>query len=575
MSENNSTPSLRLLALAPFAGDALAKPRRIEIDKDRFDEALASVAPHIALAVPNRLGAGEDPLHVSLSFARLADFAPGAIVERVPVLARLREARDAIDALERGEIDLAGLRTRTAGALPAAWLDALEASNAGSTATASPEPPEATGNVDSILDLVETSPASGDVRDTARRLVGGLAAGRARSAAAPRTATAALRAQLDESLGAQLDALLAAPSFCALESTWRGLKLLVDRTDFREPIALELVSAPVDEAAAVVAALEEGDDVDLVLADYAFDASARDLERLEHIAAAAAAAQTPVATAIAPAFFGLDSWRGLARLRDPNTLLGEPAYADWRSLRERDDARWIVLMANRVALRAAYGPQGESTRGLPYQQHAKEGLLGSPVWALGAVLSRTFARTRACLQFTGAQNGLLSDLPLLPLGPDDKPTPVEGVFSNERREDLERAGLAVLQLYQRDTAFLGAARSFRKPPRYPDAEATADAAQQTTLAYQLYASRFVKFLGRVVPLLSGLEGPEAVKSELRSQVLKLLSTPEKPLRADHVGVEVRDHPDDASLYVVSLRALPEITIAGRPANMLMSFAVRR
>jgi predicted component of type VI protein secretion system len=197
------------------------------------------------------------------------------------------------------------------------------------------------------------------------------------------------------------------------------------------------------------------------------------------------------------------------------------------------------------------------------------------VWALGVVLVRAFARTGACLQFTGAQHGIVSDLALLPLGPDDKPSPVEGVFSNERREDLERCGLAVVQIYQRDTAFVGAVRSFRKPPRYPDAEANADAAQQVTLAYQLYVSRVVKFLGRAVPLLSGLESPEAVKAELRKQVLRLLSTPEKPLRADHVGIEVRDHPDDASLYLVSLRALPEITIAGRPANLLMSFAVRR
>jgi type VI secretion system protein ImpC len=40
-------------------------------------------------------------------------------------------------------------------------------------------------------------------------------------------------ADLDEQLGRQLNAILHHPAFQALESTWRGLQFLVDRTDFR------------------------------------------------------------------------------------------------------------------------------------------------------------------------------------------------------------------------------------------------------------------------------------------------------------------------------------------------------
>jgi len=540
-------PVLRLLAVADFTGVGGAKPSRVSVDKERFDAVLAALSPRLQLAVQNRLGKGPDPLHLELAFQHLADFAPAAIVERVPALAQLRDAAPA-----------------AAAPAPAAGGPSL--------APAPPVAPGKGGGVDSILDLVD-SERSPDPRDAARRLVDGLVPSRAASGRP--SGGSQPPAGLDRALSAQLDAILDAPAFRSLESAWRGLKLLVDRTDFREPIEIELVSAAVDDAPAAIDALFDGEDVDAVLADYALDASARDFARAEALAGAAARAQTPVAVAVAPAFFGLESWRALARARNPYALFDEPAYASWRSLRDREESRWLVLMANRIALRAAYGRGGESTRGLPYEQARDGGLLGSPVWALGAALTRAFARTGACLQFTGAQHGLIPDLALLPTGPDDKPAPVEGVFANERREDLEKAGLSAVQLYQRDIAFLGAVRSFRRPARHPDAEATADAAQQTTLAYQIYASRLVKFLGRVLPELAGLDGPEAVKRELRGAVLRFVSTGSKPLAADHVGVEVRPHPDDGALYDVSLRVLPEVTIAGRPANLLMNFAMRR
>src|SRR5690606_10056503 len=44
-------------------------------------------------------------------------------------------------------------------------------------------------------------------------------------------------------VGQRMAELLHHPSFQALESAWRGLKLLVDRTDFRENTRIELINA--------------------------------------------------------------------------------------------------------------------------------------------------------------------------------------------------------------------------------------------------------------------------------------------------------------------------------------------
>ena len=55
-----------------------------------------------------------------------------------------------------------------------------------------------------------------------------------------------LIAGIDQKLSAQLDAILHHPQFQALESSWRSLKYLVDRTEFRENIMIEMLNASKD-----------------------------------------------------------------------------------------------------------------------------------------------------------------------------------------------------------------------------------------------------------------------------------------------------------------------------------------
>src|SRR4051794_7401602 len=52
----------------------------------------------------------------------------------------------------------------------------------------------------------------------------------------------ALIAEIDFKLSRQIDEILHHPAFQKLESAWRGLKFVVDRTDFRENIKIELLN---------------------------------------------------------------------------------------------------------------------------------------------------------------------------------------------------------------------------------------------------------------------------------------------------------------------------------------------
>ncbi|MGE0433579.1 MAG: type VI secretion system contractile sheath large subunit, partial [Planctomycetota bacterium] len=64
--------------------------------------------------------------------------------------------------------------------------------------------------------------------------------GPARGTKADKAAIDAMIAGIDEKLSSQIDEILHDEKVQKLESAWRGLKMVVDRTDFRENVKLEL-----------------------------------------------------------------------------------------------------------------------------------------------------------------------------------------------------------------------------------------------------------------------------------------------------------------------------------------------
>jgi type VI secretion system protein ImpB len=66
--------------------------RLVEIDRDNFDEILGKIQPRLDLSVPDT-AKGEGNLKVELTFDKFSDFHPESLVQQVPRLARLLEAR--------------------------------------------------------------------------------------------------------------------------------------------------------------------------------------------------------------------------------------------------------------------------------------------------------------------------------------------------------------------------------------------------------------------------------------------------------------------------------------------------
>ncbi|WP_347557936.1 type VI secretion system contractile sheath small subunit [Robbsia sp. KACC 23696] len=119
----------------------LKERRMVEIDRDNFNEVMEKINPRLELTVPNTI-AGDGTVPVALSFSNMSDFHPDALVQQVPRLAKLLEARQQLrDLLAKldGNDELDSLLEKIVGNVDELKKVKDEA-NAGAPTTATAEP---------------------------------------------------------------------------------------------------------------------------------------------------------------------------------------------------------------------------------------------------------------------------------------------------------------------------------------------------------------------------------------------------------------------------------------------------
>jgi type VI secretion system protein ImpB len=71
----------------------------VEIDRDNFNDVLASITPRLAFQVNNRLKDDDSKLNVELKFRKIDDFRPENVVQQIEPLRKLFEARQRLNDL--------------------------------------------------------------------------------------------------------------------------------------------------------------------------------------------------------------------------------------------------------------------------------------------------------------------------------------------------------------------------------------------------------------------------------------------------------------------------------------------
>lgn len=273
-------------------------------------------------------------------------------------------------------------------------------------------------------------------------------------------------AEIDKRISQQVDEVLHAEDFQKLESAWRGLKLVVDRADFRENIKIEMLSASKEE---MIEDFEDAPDItksglykhvysaeygqfggkpyESIISDYQFSPGAQDVNLLSKLASVSAMSHAPFIAGAGPQFFGLDSFDGMPNLKDLESIFEGPQYAKWQSFRESDDSRNVGLAMPRMLLRQPYGEENPS-KSFKYEENvegSRENFLwGNASYAFATNLTRSFAKYRWTPNIIGPQSGgMVEDLPIHKYtenGELKSMPPVEVTLSDRREFELSEQG---------------------------------------------------------------------------------------------------------------------------------------
>lgn len=280
-------------------------------------------------------------------------------------------------------------------------------------------------------------------------------------------------AEIDAKISAQMDEILHHKKFQELESRWRGLYMLVERTDFRQNIEMEILNVSKEE---LLEDFEEslditqsglykhvyssgygqfgGAPVGTIIADYQISPSNVDMKFLSKAASIAAMAHAPFIVGAGPKFFGLESFEGLPDLKDMQDVMSAPQFAAWRGFRENEDSRYVGLTLPRFLLRAPYDPEDNPISKFTYKEDVSSShedyLWGNTVYAFGSRLTDSFANYRWCTNIIGPNSGgAVKDLPVHTfesMGDIEMKIPTEVLISDRREFELSEQGFIPLTM---------------------------------------------------------------------------------------------------------------------------------
>lgn len=417
-------------------------------------------------------------------------------------------------------------------------------------------------------------------------------------------------AKIDDFVADSLDHVLHHPSFQRVEASWTGLRTLVSKLEddperlvfrliniTRKELDADLVGTPRLEQTALFNMIHEKGfgrygamPFGAMLADFDFSNSAEDVETLKKLGELGAVAHMPVIASANPEMFGLkkfsDFVEGVGTLP---TIMSGNNWSDWRSFREHPNSRYVALTLPRILIRRPYTSRLASKNRAALQEGGRiDGvpagfeyvervaardhshlLWGSPVWAYGEVLTRSFAQFGWCSQIQGVEGGGQVVLPthVYAESKDLMAGPCEVGLPDSRETELSEMGFIALisEEGKPKAVFLGG-QSCQKPKQYYENEATASAELAAEIPNVFAASRFahcikIMLIRKIGQFASAAACKAHFEEWIKNFVLKTTdAAPElmakKPLNKAEINVQ--DLPGKPGHFIVTAWVRPHI-----------------
>ncbi len=411
----------KVLVLADLTLDQrseiFAEQEAIRLTSANIFTLFQQLKPTLELGVQDCLSDDGGELRVRLEFAALADFSPSRVMAAVPALAALIGFNDSLARLAAND-------------------DVL--------------PPDA--DLELVMDALQSeSVRLEEIRQNAENY-------------------GWLISNLEARICRQIDAIIHHPDFRRLETTWRSLQFLIERTDFGENCELAFINISkqglldnFDDSPEVfqsqlyqqVYADEFGQfggrPYGIIVGDYEFGPGAQDIRLLQRIASVSAVSHAPFIAAAAAEFFDIDSYQKFSKLRDLHAIFAQPKYVKWNAFRASADAKYIGLAMPGFLLRSAYDV---SIGSLQYRESVGDAdrdlLWGNTGFAFASRLLDSFAQYRWCLNSTGTPAGLVEGLTIdhSAFGVGSGRIPTRFLLTDRRESEVVEQGFMPLSVHK-------------------------------------------------------------------------------------------------------------------------------
>lgn len=317
-------------------------------------------------------------------------------------------------------------------------------------------------------------------------------------------------AEIDQQISAQVNEVLHNDQFQKLESSWRSLWYLVDNTEFRQNIRIEVLNTTKEDL------LEDFQDCKdwqksglfktvyrdqyntfganpygMMVSNFTFDQRNPEVELLSEISRVAAVSKCPFLGGVAPQMFGKkeDDFTGLPKMAEMYEIFEQPQYTKWNAFRDSDDSRYIGLCMPRFLLRKPYTVEDQDVKDFTFEEDVRAEnhdryLWGNASFAMAGRMAESFANYGWYNAIVGPNSGgTVPDLPLHQyesMGQYQTKIPTETLISEDMDVDLCNFGFIplIMRKGSNNAAFFDAP-SAKRVGKFPD---TAEGKEDETRA---------------------------------------------------------------------------------------------
>lgn len=553
---------LRVLVLSGFVpgseynAGASAPDTPLRLDLSNPEQVFERLKPRASIEVPSVLADGA-PVKIDFAPTSLKSFRPDGMVTEIKLLRVLMEGRAVLERLRQGEItptqaqpqlerlwDGSPLVRELLGLAPAA-------SGGGSKPTefeapAAPKREAGGDQVSSILDMVDLGDGGGssapeparDADPEAANRMNKIIAEVARSArrTGPTRPSEAVP-RLDQALGAQIGAILQHPEVRRMERAYRGLRFLQDRGQRVPGLLLDVIAIGDQGAAATFSAAQsKAGDVpySFAVVDTEIDGTARSFTELLSIGETAEGHVVPALVNGTEKLLGVGDLSSVERIDNKQGLFTASHRAPWRAAANKTPLRWVSLAMNGILGRPPYDKQSSRVREAIIKEAPSdhEGFVWlAPVWAIAALMIKSFAETGWPGRIAGTKNGLVENLPVREIEDEGNTVavPTQAFLSTDSQRELAKVGVLLLaSAPNSDAAYVHVApTAYVQPDKKTYDSATTEPEDRPPpigLVDKMFIARLVQFTRALAEKISPEESPDDVRQVLAGAISALFAT---------------------------------------------------